>query len=178
MKDASSNPVSGVTVTFTGPGNGASIVTTTAVTNASGVASAAVTANATAGGPYTVTAATGSATTATFSLTNTPGQPASVTAVSGGGQSATISTAFANPLVVTVKDAGSNLLSGVTVTFAGSRQRGRHRNNDGADNASGVASATVTANGTVGGPYTVTASTGSATSATFSLVQHGRDSGA
>ena len=108
VKDAGSNPVSGVTVTFTGPGSGAGIATTTAVTNASGVASATVTANATVGGPYTVTATAGSTST-TFSLTNTPGPAASVTAVSGGGQSAVFSTAFANPLVVTVKDAGNNL---------------------------------------------------------------------
>src|SRR5256884_9566763 len=33
-------------------------------------------------------------------------------------QSATISTAFANALAVTVKDAGSNPVSGVNVTFA------------------------------------------------------------
>ncbi len=77
--DVGNNPVSGVIVTFTAPGSGASGVfadsttsTTTATTNASGVATAAVfTANATVGGPYTVTAsASGVATAANYSLTN------------------------------------------------------------------------------------------------------------
>ena len=120
------------------------------------------------GGPYTVTATTGSATPATFSLTNANGTPASVTAVSGGGQSAVINTAFASPLVVTVKDAGSNLLSGVTVTFTGPGSGASIVTTTAVTNASGVASAPVTANATPGGPYTVTASAGSA-SATFSL---------
>ena len=141
VKDAGNNLVSGVTVTFTGPGIGAGIVTTTAVTNASGVASATVTANATVGGPYTVTASTGSATSATFSLTNTPGPAASVTAVSGGGQSAAPNTAFASPLVVTVKDAGSNPLSGVTVTFTGPGSGASIVTTTAVTNASGVASA-------------------------------------
>src|SRR5260370_1067951 len=76
VKDAGSNPVSGVNVTFTAPGAGASGVfsnstaTITVATNASGVASAPFTANATAGGPYTVTAAATGLTTVNFSLTN------------------------------------------------------------------------------------------------------------
>ena len=78
--DSYSNPVSGVSVTFTAPGSGASgtfangTATDTEATNSSGVAaSSTFTANATAGGPYTVTAtATGVATAANFSLTNIP----------------------------------------------------------------------------------------------------------
>ncbi|MGB0000458.1 MAG: hypothetical protein WBQ04_10100, partial [Candidatus Acidiferrales bacterium] len=69
-----------VVVTFTPPATGASATfaggVNTATTNASGVAtSAAVTANGTAGGPYTVMAmVTGVATAANFSLTNTSGR--------------------------------------------------------------------------------------------------------
>jgi hypothetical protein len=76
--DSGSNPVSGVTVTFTAPSSGASGTfaggVNTATTNSSGVATSAVfTANATAGGPYTVTASvSGVATPANFLLTNTP----------------------------------------------------------------------------------------------------------
>src|SRR5260370_11508440 len=75
VRDASNNPVNGVTVTFTAPTNGASGTfasgVNTAVTNAQGVATAAVfTANGTAG-PYNVTAAVAGVTTpAIFSLTN------------------------------------------------------------------------------------------------------------
>jgi len=76
IKDAGGNPVSGVTVTFTAPATGASGTfsnstnTITVATNSSGIASAPFTANATAGGPYNVSAASAGLTTVTFSLTN------------------------------------------------------------------------------------------------------------
>ena len=77
VKDSFSNPVNGATVTFTAPGTGASGsfstgTTATAMTNASGVATApTLTANSQMGG-YSVTASvTGAGTPASFSLTNT-----------------------------------------------------------------------------------------------------------
>src|SRR6267378_205841 len=182
VRDAGSNPVSGVNVTFTAPGSGASGVfsnstaTITVATNASGVASAPFTANATAGGPYTVTAAATGLTTVNFSLTNTAVPPSTMTANAGTTpQSATISTAFANALAVTVKDAGSNPASGVNVTFTapGSGASGVFGNSTAtitvATNASGVASAPFTANATAGGPYTVTAAATGLTTVNFSL---------
>ncbi len=112
-----SNPVSGATVTFAGAGvsfpSGA-----TAVTNSSGQAQ--VTAEPTATGALTITAsATGVTTPASFSETGTAGAAASIAAVSGSGQTAPVGSNFRNPLVVIVKDASSNPVSGVTVTFAG-----------------------------------------------------------
>jgi hypothetical protein len=186
VKDAGSNPVSGINITFTAPGSGASgkfsnnTATITVATNASGVASAPLTANATAGGPYTVTAAATGLTTVNFSLTNLVGAAASITAnASTTPQSATISTAFANALAVTVKDAGSNPVPGVNVTFVapGSGASGVFSNNTAtitvATNASGVASAAFTANATAGGPYNVAATaTGVATSANFALTNN------
>src|SRR5467141_3118570 len=182
VKDAGSNPVSGVNVTFTAPGSGASGVfsnstaTITVATNASGVASAPFTANATAGGPYTVTAAATGLTTVNFSLTNTAVPPSTMTANAGTTpQSATISTAFANALAVTVKDAGSNPVSGVNVTFTapGAGASGVFSNSTAtitvATNASGIASAPFTANATAGGPYTVTAAATGLTTVNFSL---------
>lgn len=71
-------PTSGVVVTFAAPSTGASGTfaggVTTATTDANGVATSAVfTANATIGGPYTVTATVPEvATPANFTLTNTP----------------------------------------------------------------------------------------------------------
>jgi 5-hydroxyisourate hydrolase-like protein (transthyretin family) len=88
VKDGSSNPVSGVTVTFTAPSSGASGTFTggmnTATTNAQGVATAPLfTANSTAGGPYTVTATVaGVATAASFSLTNLASSPTYALSVS------------------------------------------------------------------------------------------------
>jgi len=179
VTDAGNNPVSGVVVTFTPPGSGASGTfaggVNTATTNASGVATSAVfTANATAGGPYNVVASATGATSANFSLTNTAGTAAKVAVTSGSGQSATISTAFAAPLVATVTDAGNNPVSGVVVTFTppGSGASGTFAGgvNTATTNASGVAtSATFTANATAGGPYNVVASATGATSANFSL---------
>lgn len=74
--DPSSNPVSGVTVTFTAPGSGASALfngsaTAAAVTNASGTAASPVpVANANTGS-YSVTASAPGLTPVTFSLSNT-----------------------------------------------------------------------------------------------------------
>jgi len=110
VKDAGSNPLSGVTVTFTAPGSGASgkfggSPTATAVTNASGIATAPTfTANAVAGG-FTVTAtAAGVAAPANFILTNTTAS-AAITRVQGcsAGRNG------AGPLVCTM---GSNIAVG------------------------------------------------------------------
>ncbi len=173
VKDLGGNPVAGVTVNFAVPGSGASaaLSAASAVTNGSGVASVTATANATAGS-YSVTASVaGVATPATFSLTNTAGTAASVTATGGTPQSTGISTVFANPLQVTVKDLGSNPVAGVTVNFAvpGSGASAALSAASAVTNGSGVASVTATANATAGS-YSVTASVaGVATPATFSL---------
>jgi hypothetical protein len=182
IKDALNNPVSGVNVTFTAPGSGASgkfsnnTQTITVATDASGISSAPFTANTTAGGPYTVTAASTGLTTVNFSLTNTAGTPGSMTANAGTTpQSATVGTAFANPLAVTVKDGSSNPVSGVSVTFTApaSGASGLFSNSTititVATNASGVASVPFTANGTPGGPYTVTAAASGLTTVNFTL---------
>src|SRR5438445_800602 len=104
------------------------------------------------------------------------GSPSTMTANAGTTpQSATINTAFANPLAVTVQDAGNNPVSGVNVTFTapGSGASGVFSNSTGtivvATNASGVASAPFTANATAGGPYTVTAGATGLTTVNFSL---------
>jgi len=180
VRDAVNNPVTGVTVTFTAPANGASGTfaggVNTATTNASGVATAATfTANSAAGGPYNVVASATGATSANFSLTNLAGAPASITPTAGTPQSATVNTAFATPLQATVRDAGNNPVSGVAVAFAapGSGASGTFAGgvNTATTNASGVATAAAfTANSTPGGPYTVTASaSGAASPANFSL---------
>ena len=183
VRDASSNPVSGVAVTFTAPASGASgkfgsSATATATTNSSGVATApTVTANGTAGS-YVVTASASGASPATFSLTNTAGAAASITATGGTPQSATVSTAFTTALQATVRDASSNPVSGVVVTFTApasgaSGKFGTSATATAATNGSGVAAApTFTANGTAGS-YSVTATvSGASAPATFSLTNN------
>ena len=142
-------PVDGGVVAFTGPMTGASIApnpttatipTTGAISD--GIASAAVTANGTAGGPYTVTASAGGATGgATYSLTNAP-IVASVSPSSGdvnGGSLVTITGAGFAPGNTTVRVGGTTVtpdsVTATAITFripAG---------------AAGAADVTVTANG-------------------------------
>lgn len=126
VTDTGANPVSGVTVTFTAPASGASgtfangQITTTAVTNASGIAtSSAFTANGTVGGPYQVSAtAPGVAGAANFLLTNTTLPAASILPTNGSSpQSAVVMTLYGSVLKALVRDANSNPVSGVTVNF-------------------------------------------------------------
>jgi hypothetical protein len=79
VTDSNSNPVPGVSVTFTAPATGASGTfasnstgTESDTTDANGVAtSSAFTANSTAGGPYNVVASSGTLTPVNFAETNT-----------------------------------------------------------------------------------------------------------
>jgi hypothetical protein len=174
VTDVGGNPVSGVTVSFSPPGSGASAtLPASAVTNGSGVASVTATANATAGS-YSVSATVvGVVTPATFSLTNTAGVPASISASAGTPQSTTVNTAFGNPLQATVTDSGGNPVIGATVNFTAPGSGASATVPPTATtNSSGVASVTATANGTAGS-YSVTASVaGVATPATFSLTNN------
>ena len=101
VSDAFNNPVSGVNVTFTAPGAGASGIfsnstaTIVVATNASGVASASFTANATAGGPYNVTAAATGVTTVNFSLTNVNSTAVLTTVNPNSGQQGQINLSVA-----------------------------------------------------------------------------------
>jgi hypothetical protein len=180
VKDANSVVIPAYNVTFTAStgSNGQSGTfsnstgTITVPTGSSGVtdgvASAGITANSKAGS-YAVAATAGSA-SATFNLTNTPGLPANIALTSGSGQSAAIRTAFANPLVATVTDAGGNLLSGVIVTFTaptGPNPSLAFSNasttiSEPTDALGQANSGAMTANGIVGGPYNVQASSGAA----------------
>jgi hypothetical protein len=175
------SPASGVTVTFTGPATGASLVfagaayTMTATTNGNGVATSyGFAANGTAG-TFTVTASVaGVPTPASFTLTNTSATPASISATGGTPQSAQTGAPFA-PLTAQVLDANSNPLAGATVTFAapGSGASGTFANNAASESdttdGNGVATSSITADATVGS-YTVTASvSGVTTPASFSL---------
>jgi hypothetical protein len=177
VKDVLNNPVSGVTVSFSAPGTGASaaLSSPTAVTDASGLASVTATAN-TVSGAYSVTASATGVTLVNFSLTNAAGTPASMAVNTGTTpQSTGVNTAFANALAVTVEDAYSNPVHGVNVTFTapGSGASGTFSDSGTSismnTNTAGVASAPFTANGTSGGPYTVSASATGLTTVGFNL---------
>ncbi len=188
VKDSGGNPVNNATVTFTAPSSGASGTftggtnggtTITATTNASGVATAATFTADTVAGSYSVTAAvTGISTKASYSLTNLPGPASKIVVTTGGSQSVAVNTAF-SALAVTVTDASGNGVSGTSVTFtapsSGASGTFTGGTNGGltavvTSNASGIATApTFTANNTVGGPYTIAASSSGLTTVDFSL---------
>jgi hypothetical protein len=172
VKDQFDNLVPGASVTFAGPTSGASILTgSPAITGSDGQASVTARANTTAGA-YSVTASVGTATPASFALTNTPGDPASVTVVSGSGQSARVNTAFGDPLVVVVRDQFLNLVPGASVTFAGPSPGASAAFTDSPATTGPDGQASVTARAsTTAGAYTVTARVDSVdTPASFALI--------
>jgi hypothetical protein len=124
ITDAYGNPlaIAGVSVTFTATSTGAggkfgTSTTATAVTNASGLATApAFTANTKAGN-FAVTAASGSLTAATISQTNMAGKPVTIAVLKGTPQSTAAGGDFATNLQAIVKDTFGNPVSGVTVSF-------------------------------------------------------------
>ncbi len=124
VKDASNNPVSGFSVTFTAPGSGASGLfsnaqTSIAVgTNASGIAAVPFTANA-IGGTYSVTATAQSLSAGPFMLTNLAPTlqsiavtPASPSIAKGGTQQFTATGTYSD-----------NSTQNITVPSHGPRQR-------------------------------------------------------
>jgi hypothetical protein len=184
VKDKFGNPVPNVTVTFTAPSSAPSgkfangTNTTTATTNASGVATASTFTADTKAGSYKVNGTvTGVSTAAPFSLTNKAGSPSSVTPTAGTPQSAVVNNTFHTDLAATVKDKFDNLVPNATVTFTApmSAPSGTFANGTNTTtsttNTSGVATATpFVADSTAGnGAYTVTASVGVATPASFLL---------
>ncbi|HEX3745090.1 MAG TPA: SBBP repeat-containing protein, partial [Bryobacteraceae bacterium] len=181
VKDADGNPVPNVTVTFTAPATGASgmfsggSAAITAITDATGTASAGIlTANSIAGLYHVTASAPGVAAIATFQLINTAGTAATITASAGALQSAVVDAQFATSLQATVVDAYNNPVPDLTVTFtapaSGASGMFAGGTNTAQTDSLGRATASAfTANDTTGA-YTVTASApGVATLAGFSL---------
>jgi hypothetical protein len=184
VKDAGNNPVSGVNVTFTAPGSGASGIfsnsttTITVATNASGVAFAPFTANSTAGGPYSVTAAASGLTAVNFALTNTA---AATTGAGGTPQVTVVGTEFDCALLAKVSNA-SGPVAGIDMQFiaiaAGNGASATLSSTTGSENispltistdAAGFAAAIVKGN-LIAGTYNVTAGiAGSGQNATYRL---------
>ena len=118
VNDATGNPLSGVTVTFTAPSTGASatLSSASATTDAGGHASVSAVANATVG-TYAVTAsATGVATPASFALNNVGGTGVNLTFTQQPGNTAA-GIDIVPPVVVKVTDIGGNPVSGVTIAL-------------------------------------------------------------
>jgi MYXO-CTERM domain-containing protein len=171
VTDAFGNPAPLAPVTFSPSGGAASVVldSTTATTDAGGLASVTATANTVSGGSSVV--ASGGVSMATFTLTNLAGAAASIAVVSGSNQSQTVGSAFAAPLVAVVRDGYENLVPGVAVTFTapGTGASAALAATSAMTDATGQASVTASAN-TTAGSYLMSASvSGVASPATFAL---------
>jgi hypothetical protein len=106
-----------------------------------------------------------------YTYTTGSAVPTLVTVVSGSGQNADVRTAFANPLVVAVKDSSNNPVAGVTVSFFApmSGASSTLSMTSVLTDSNGLASVSASANATAG-QYNVTASVvGVPTPATFNL---------
>ncbi len=120
VTDAQGNPVTGATVTFAAPAGEptATLSTTTAITDANGIAFIVATAGGQVGS-YTVTGSVaGVAETATYTLTNVAGGVDTLTFVKPPVN--TVAGAIiggANGVSVILKDIGGNPLPGTTVTL-------------------------------------------------------------
>jgi protocatechuate 3,4-dioxygenase beta subunit len=181
VTDSNGNPVANQVVTFTAPGTvgNASATfaggtnTTTATTNAQGVAiTPALTAD-TIAGTFTVIASVSGGTSGNFTLTNLAGTATTVQPIAGSNQSTTIGTAFATPLQARVFDSFNNPVPNVQVTFA-VPANGASGVFSGSSvvltNAQGIATApTLTANTTPGSFQATATAAGVATSATYNL---------
>lgn len=166
--DAGSNPVPGYTVTFTSPSSGASCGypssnTASITTDGSGIATVSCVSNATLGTYSVIASGSGVLPVSITALTNQAGSASTLTVMAGSPQSATVNTAFATAFQVKLTDAGSNPISGQTITFTapGSGATGNFSASATATattNASGIATAPAFTAGTQAGSYQVTAS--------------------
>jgi uncharacterized repeat protein (TIGR01451 family) len=172
VSDAFGNAVAGATVAFAGPpsGAGATVSPASAVTDGSGNATVAASAN-TVAGSYDVVAGTAGTPNVVFALTNTAGAAASLAIGSGSPQTTEVGTAFAAPLVAHVSDADGNGVAGVAVNFVApaSGPGATLSSATATTDANGDAGISATANA-LSGSYTVDASAiGVASAAAFAL---------
>jgi adhesin/invasin len=171
ITDASTNPLSGVVVTFAPAGGSGSTspINGQATTNASGIATlTSWTLGATAGAQSLTASATGTS-GITFHATASAGTASVIAIVAGDNQSATVGTAVPTAPSVKVTDASTNPLSGVVVTFAVASGGGTISpvNGQATTNASGIATLTSWTLGTTAGAQTLSASATGTGSATF-----------
>ena len=156
--------VGGQTVAWRITQGGGTLTNVENVTNANGRASARLTLGNTAGN-VVITATVGT-TTLTFNAVSTVAV-SGISVVSGNNQTANTGQAFAQPLVVQIRDGSNNPVQNFPVTFAVSSGSATVSPASGNSDAQGRAQTIVTA-GSTAGPIVITASAGTFT-ATFNL---------
>lgn len=156
---------SGIPITFTATGNVGSFSNPNATTDSSGRASTNYTLPSKPG-TYTITASSPGYVSATFTETAATSQPTVITINSGNFQSAQVTTTFAKPFKVKVKDSAGNGVPGVNVSFSDGGAGGKLSPATVVTDSSGYASTSYTA-GTKSGTIHVTASVSGLTPAIF-----------
>jgi hypothetical protein len=117
VADAFGNPIAGVTVTWTAEGGG-SVSSGTSTTDQTGQTSVERTLGSAAGTQRTLASVDGLAgSPVAFVHTATAGAASGVSIVSGNGQTGPVSTELPLPIVVEVRDAQGNVVSGVAVSW-------------------------------------------------------------
>jgi adhesin/invasin len=179
VKDASNNPVSGVSVTFAVASGGGSVVGGSATTNASGIATVTSWTLGTTAGANSLTATSGSLTGSpvTFTATGAAGAATQIAVNAGNNQNATVGTAVSTLPSVIVKDVNNNPVSGVSVTFAVASGGGSLTGANATTNASGIATVGSWTLGSSVGANTLTATSGSLTGSPVTFTATG-DAGA
>ena len=136
-------PVPGAAVAFRAITSGGSVASASAITDASGRASTAVTPGRTAGS-YQFEATSGSLAPVTASVTATTPPAAAIAISSGSGQTAPVGTALPQPLAVVVRDQFGTPVSGAAVTWTRETGVGTVGSATTATDASGIATNTYT----------------------------------
>jgi len=152
-----SNPVSGVVVTWTAPGNGKvnGAGTAQTTTGADGKASVSYQLGSTAGAQTPTAAATGlGGSPVSFAITATAGVATQIAKTAGDGSSATVNSQVT--YTVTARDSHSNPRQGVAIDWAATGGGGSITPAQSTTGATGTASATRTLSGTAGA-HTATA---------------------
>lgn len=161
VTDQTGAPMQGITVTFSIAAGGGTLATTTAVTNAQGVASAGSWMLG-AGGQNTLTATVGSIAPVAFNAVSQPRVATTITTVTPTSQTAVAGTPVVHTPTVRVDDQAGAPLGNVTVTFAVTAGGGQVVRTREVTNPAGIASAgTWTLGGA--GQNTVTATVGQGT---------------
>lgn len=164
ISDANGNPITGVPVTFSAPSAttrpGASLSSSTAVTNSHGIASVTATANTVAGTYYASASSTGVTGSVQLQLTNTAGPAYTfIASQTSTPQSTLVNSAFSLPLIATAVDMYGNPVPGLPVSFAVplSGATALLSASSGVTDSNGSVSVDASANGTAGS-YLVAAS--------------------
>lgn len=179
VKDASGDPVSGVTVTFTTSTANAQIISGgTAVSNSFGLATSTVRCSTTVTGTNTfrATMPTGTTTFVDFSATASvspgPSTPDVIARFSGNGQTGALGATLSNAIVARVTNSAGNPVSGASVTFSAITANASISSaTTVSTDSAGLAQATATLSTTVSGDniFRATIASGSTTQVDFTM---------